>query len=279
MKELKIGDFNELEVLQIMDFGVYLTEGSSKILLPKHNVPAHTKIGDKLTVFVYSNSDGRPVATTMKPKAVIEDFECLSVKNVTDFGAFLDWGIDKDLFVPFKEMEQRMEVGKKYVVRVCLDLQTNRVFAASCLSKYIISATSRVEEGQKVKLLIYEKHELGFKTIVDDLYSGMIYYNEVFEDLQIGDKREGYIKKIREDGKLDISLQPPGFKAIVEAKDPIIEKLEKANGFLSYHDKSSPEDIKNIFNMSKKAYKKAIGSLYKESKIIIKDNGIYLKKD
>ena len=272
-----MGDFNELEVLQIMGFGVYLTEGNSKILLPKNNVPSHIKIGDKLTVFIYSNADGRPVATTMKPKAVIEDFECLTVKTVTDFGAFLDWGIDKDLFVPFKEMEHKMEVGKKYVVRVCLDVQTNRVFAASNLSKYLQRAGEQLTTGEQVKLIVYDKHELGYKIIVNDLYAGMLFYNEVFEDLHIGDKRTGYVKKVRDDGKLDISLQPPGFKAIIDAKNPVLAMLEEAGGFLPYHDGSSPEEIKQKFNMSKKAFKKTIGSLYKEGKITIKGYGIYLK--
>ncbi len=275
MSEILIGNYNELEVAEVMDFGIYLKGGNKKIFLPKKNAPSNIKKGDKLTVFVYGNSEGHPVATTLKPKATVEQFTALTVKEITEFGAFLDWGIDKDLFVPFKEMEEPMRKGKKYVVKVCLDHLTGRVYASSAIYKHLDKDVSGLKEGQKAELLVCKKHHLGYEVIIDNRFGGLLYANEIFTDLTIGSKHTGYIKKIREDGKIDVSLQAPGFQAVLDGTKPLLEKLAKNNGFLPLHDDSKPEEIKKMLGISKKRFKKIVGILYKEKKIIIKENGIY----
>ncbi len=272
---IKIGSYNELEVIKKTNIGIYLGTQAESVFLPQRKVPANTQIGDKLTVFVYTDSQDRPIATTERPKAAAGEFACLRVMDVTPFGVFMDWGLDKDLLVPFKHQHQRMEKGRKYVVRLCLDEKTNRVIGVSKLNQFLSDKPVDIKEGQKVSLLVYGFMEVGMMVIVDHKYAGLLYRNEVFEKLFIGDEREGYVKKIREDGKIDVSLQKQGHLAIDDSKTAVLAALEKSSGFLPYHDKSDPEDIKHIFKMSKKAFKKAIGGLYKDKKIKISEEGIH----
>ncbi len=274
---LEIGKFNDLEVLREVDFGYYLGSDKGDILIPRKYVPEGTKIGDVLHVFVYTDSEDRLIATTIDPIAGVGEFAAMRVKDVTNFGAFLDWGIEKDLLVPNSEQHRKLHVGQMTVVRLCLDERTERVIGVGKLNPFLNKDFSALQEGQAVNLMVYDHTDLGIMVLIDDQYSGMLYENEVFEPLEIGDKKKGYIKKIRPDGKIDVRLFKEGVAAIDDSKDTILQKLKASDGFLPYHDKSDTDAIKEAFQMSKKSFKKAIGGLYKEGKIQILDDGILLK--
>jgi len=245
--------------------------------MPAKWVPEGIKIGDMLDVFVYRDSTDRLIATTQQPYATANTFAYMEVKQTNDIGAFLDWGIDKDLLVPFKEQQHRMYAGKGYVVYVYLDEETDRVVASSKLKKFIEYENIELEEGDAVDLLIYSESPLGYNAIINNLYTGVIYQNEVFEDIRVGDQLKGYVKTIRPDNKIDLRIQKSGYELIDEVKHKILDELKNNNGFLPFHDNSSPEEIKRQFQLSKKAFKKAIGTLYKEKLILISDKGITLK--
>jgi predicted RNA-binding protein (virulence factor B family) len=273
---IKLGTFNQLEVVKKVDAGIYLRSNNIEILMPTKWIPEGIKIGDTLTAFVYRDSDDRLIATTQQPFATVNTFAYLEVKQTNDIGAFLDWGIDKDLLVPFKEQQHRMYADKGYVVYVFVDEETDRIVASSKLKKSIEYETIDLQEGESVNLLIYSETPLGFNAIINNRYSGLIYQNEVFEDLQIGDEIKGYVKTIREDNKIDLRIQKAGYELVDEVKQKILLELKKNNGFLPFHDNSSPEEIKQQFQLSKKSFKKAIGTLYKEKVILISDKGITL---
>lgn len=273
---LKIGNFNTLKVVKEVDFGLYLESDKGEILIPKKYVPEKTQIGDELEVFVYTDSEDRLIATTVSPIAVVGEFAAMTVKDVTDFGAFLDWGIQKDLLVPNNEQHRKLFKGQKAVVRVCLDPRTERVVGVAKLGPFLDKDTSSLEEKQEVSLLVYEETDLGYMAIIDNQYAGMLYRNEVFEDLEAGDRRMGYIRKIREDGKIDLRLSKEGVAAIADDKDVVLQKLQAEDGFLPYHDKTDADVIRDVFQMSKKAFKKAIGGLYRDGSIVILENGIKL---
>ncbi|MFV0520934.1 MAG: S1 RNA-binding domain-containing protein [Mangrovibacterium sp.] len=274
---IALGSVNELEVVKKVDFGVYLDGGQSgEILMPLRYVPENCEIGDQLEVFVYLDGEERLVATTEEPFAQVGDFAFLEVMQVTDFGAFLDWGVLKQLFVPFREQQTRMEVGRKYVVYVYVDDMSERIMASSKLDKFVDNLPIDYEAGEKVSLLIAGKTELGYKAIIDNSHWGLIFNNEVFKPIRIGDTFDGYIKNIREDEKIDLSLTREGYQKVEGIAGDIIEKLKAAGGFLPIHDKSSPELIVKTFGISKKNFKKAVGSLYKERLISIEADGIKL---
>ncbi|MFV0290511.1 MAG: S1 RNA-binding domain-containing protein [Mangrovibacterium sp.] len=274
---IALGTINELEVVKRVDFGVYLDGGQSgEILMPNRYVPENCEIGQRLEVFIYLDGEERPVATTEQPYAQVGDFAFLEVMEVTEFGAFLDWGVLKQLFVPFREQQVRMEVGKKYVVYIYVDDQSNRLLASSKLDKFLDNLPVDYELGEEVTLLIASKTDLGYKAIIDNSHWGLIFNSEVHRRLRIGDKTNGFIKNIREDDKIDISLTKQGYVKVEGIAGVILEKLQVAGGFLPIHDKSSPELIAETFGISKKNFKMAIGSLYKERLISIEDNGIKL---
>jgi len=275
---LKIGNYNTLKVVKEVDFGLYLESGKGEILIPSKYVPQNTRIGDELEVFVYTDSEDRLIATTLSPIAVVGEFAAMTVKDVTDFGAFLDWGIQKDLLVPNNEQHRKLYKGQKTVVRVCLDPRTDRVVGVGKLGPFLSKDTSELEEKQEVSLLIYEETDLGYMAIIDNQYAGMLYRNEVFEPLEVGDTRLGYIRKIREDGKIDLRLNKEGVAAIVDGKDIVLNKLKSEGGFLPYHDKTDADVIKEVFQISKKTFKKAIGGLYRDGSIVLLENGIKLKR-
>src|SRR5690606_25135793 len=208
--------------------------------------------------------------------AAVGEFAAMRVKDVTDFGAFLDWGIEKDLLVPNSEQHRKLRVGQTTVVRLCLDARTERVIGVGKLNPFLNKDLSALEEGQAVNLMVYDQTDLGFMVLIDNQYSGMLYENEVFEPLEIGMKKKGFIKKIRPDGKIDVRLFKDGVAGIDDSKDVILKKLTKAGGFLPYRDKSDADTIQDVFKMSKKSFKKAIGGLYKEGRIQILDDGIQL---
>jgi predicted RNA-binding protein (virulence factor B family) len=274
---IEIGKFHELTVVAEAAAGVYLDAGDGEeILLPRKYVPAGTVPGGTLRVFVLRDSEDRLLATTQVPKAVAGEYACLRAKEVTEHGAFLDWGLDKDLFVPFKEQKHRMMTGQSYVVRVCVDAKTDRIIGSSRLERHLSHETGPLTEGQKVELMVYDFTDLGILCVVDRNYYGMLYRGETFELLDIGAVRTGYIKKVREDGKLDVTLQPQGYDAALEAMPAVLETLRRAGGVLPYNAKTDADEIARVFRMSKKLFKKAIGGLYKDRKIVITDTGIRL---
>lgn len=275
---INVGQYNELEVIKQLDFGIYLKDGDTEILMPTKWVPQDTKIGDKLNVFIFRDSDDRLIATTVEPYATANTFAFLEAKQVNQVGAFLDWGMDKDLLVPFREQSQRLEPGRSYVVFVYVDEETNRLTASTKLNRYIENTNIELRDGDIVDLLIYSETDLGFNAIINNRYSGLIYKNEIYEAIRVGDKIKGYVKHVREDNKIDLSLQKSGFELVDDVKWRILNMMKQNEGFLALTDNSSPEEIKAKFQISKKAFKKAVGALYRERLVKITDKGIELLK-
>ncbi len=281
---IEIGKINNLSVLRETDVGLYLCDNEkNEVLLPKSRLDSTAneteyKINTKLDVFVYTDSEGRLIASVRKPIVGIDGFACLRVKENTSVGAFMDWGLEKDLFVPFNEQKYELEENKFYVVHVYLDPISKRIVASNKIDKFISNDGHKLEGGTEVEIMIYEESPLGFSCIIDGKHKGLIYHNEIFQDIFIGDELNAYVKTIREDGLIDISLQKSGFKNVLDATEIILEYIETHNGFLNLHDKSSPEEIAEKFNMSKATFKKSIGILYRHRKVLIKPDGVYLAK-
>lgn len=274
---IALGTINELEVVKRVDFGVYLDGGQSgEILMPSRYVPEDCEIGQRLEVFIYLDGEERLVATTEQPYAQVGEFAFLEAKEVNEFGAFLDWGVLKQLFVPFREQKQRMEVGQSYVVHVYVDDQSNRIMASAKLDKFLDNLPVDYELGEEVNLLIAAKTELGYKAIIDHSHWGLLFNSEIFRRIRIGEKMNGFIKNIREDEKIDLALQKEGYQKVEGIAGEIIDKLRAAGGFLPLGDKSSPELIAQHFGISKKNFKKAIGALYKDRLIGMEPDGIRL---
>ncbi len=273
---LQVGQYNELEVIKIMDFGIYLGIDNHEILMPTKWVPRGTLIGDKLTVFIFRDSEDRLIATTIEPYTVANSFAFLDVKDTYSIGAFMDWGMDKDLLIPFSEQPSKLKPGYSYVVYVYVDEITNRIVGSAKLNKFIEQENIELQEGDIVDLLLYAKTDIGFNAIINNKYTGLIYQNEIYEDIRVGDKVKGFIKTIREDKKIDLSLQKSGFELVDDVKWKILNLLKQKNGFLALTDNSSPEEIKKQLQISKKAFKKAVGSLYRERLVKLTDTGIEL---
>lgn len=272
----ELGLVSRLPIQRFTDNGAYvLLSENEEVLLPKRYLTGEEKEGDELDVFIYTDSEDRPVAVTDRPKALLDEFAVMEVKDVTPFGAFVDWGMIKDLFVPKSEMHRPMEAGKKYLIRVCLDHQTNRLIGVSKYEDFLINDTRGFEEGQEVQALIFDRTDLGFKALMENSFEGLIYKNEVFQPISIGDTLRAFVKKVREDGKLDLQITPMGRQKFEEGAELILEKLKKT-GSLLLHDKSDPEAIKKELGMSKKHFKQAIGQLYRKNLILITDKGIDL---
>lgn len=276
---IEIGKFNQLKVIKKTDFGIFLESESGDILVPKKFVPKGTEIGDMLDVFVYTDSEDRVIATTQIPKARVGEFAYLLVKEVTPHGAFLDLGLDKDLLVPFSEQYTKMERNRKYLVRLFLHEETHRITGTTKIERFIEHENIPLRGGQEVNILVIGLTDIGIRVIVDDRYWGLLYKNEVFDKLNIGDRVKGFVKRVRDDGKVDVMLNKGGVESIDEAKTVILEKLkETPNKFLAMNDSTPPEVIRQILHMSKKAFKKAIGGLYRDEVIEIADDGIRLKR-
>ena len=274
----EIGIFNNLRVIKEVDFGVYLDGGEhEEILLPRRYVPENCKVDDNIKVFIYLDSEDRFIATTETPYAMVGDFALLKVVAVESVGAFLDWGLLKDLLVPFGEQSPTMEIGKSYIVKIYVDKQTNRIAATTRLDRYLDNEPGNFHAGQEVKLLICNQTDIGYKAIINGTHWGVLYSNEVFQPLKSGQKTKGYIKKVREDNKIDLSLHKPGYERVDDITDTIINVLKEQGGFISVSDKSSPETINKLFGVSKKTYKKAIGAIYRKRLITIESDGIRLK--
>lgn len=278
MDKIKLGDYNHMKVVKRVDFGLYLDGGNEgEILLPTRYVPEGCKVGDEIDVFVYLDQDERPVATTQTPLAKVGEFACLEVSWVNEYGAFLDWGLMKDLFCPFREQKMRMVKGNKYVVYVLVDEESYRLMASAKVERYMSKERPPYKHGDEVDLLVWQKTDLGFKVIVDNKFSGLVYENQVYRHLTTGDRLKGYIDHIRQDGKIDITIQPTGRRQTEEFSESLLQYLKENNGHCDLGDKSPSELISDRFKVSKKTYKKAIGDLYKRQLITISDNGIDLK--
>jgi predicted RNA-binding protein (virulence factor B family) len=273
---IEIGKYNALTVEKLVDFGIYLTDGTDSILLPKKWVLRDMLPGKEVEVFIYKDNEERPIATTLKPYATVGEFACLKVKDLNELGAFMVWGIEKDIFVPYREQATEMQAGRRYVVYIFVDSVTDRVVASSKLSKFINQDDIDVKELDEVEILVSKKTDLGYEAIINGKLKGLIYENEIFSPIQVGDIRSAFIKKIREDNKIDLSLQARDFGISDDAKTKILEVLEQRNGFLALNDESEPDDIKEQLHMSKKSFKKAIGGLFKDKKIRITESGIEL---
>jgi predicted RNA-binding protein (virulence factor B family) len=275
MKMAEIGKMNLLKAVRKVDFGFYLDGGDlGEILLPMRYAPEKLRIGSEVSVFVYTDSEDRIIATTEQPYAMVGEFACLEVAAVNDTGAFLDWGLPKDLLVPFREQKQIMEEGKSYVVYIYLDAKTNRIAASAKISHFLGLEPAEYVPGDEVDLLITGETDLGYKAIINMRHEGILYRNEVFIRLRRGDRLPGYIQKIRNDGKIDLRLSRDGYAKVDDMARHILYKLDKEGGFLPLSDKSPAEDIYAIFGISKKTFKMAIGALYKERLIDITNSGI-----
>lgn len=275
---IHIGTDNTLTIARQTQFGLYLEDqDGNEVLLPNKYVPNQFEIGQEVTVFVYLDHEQRPVATTLEPHIYINEFALLRVNHINELGAFLGWGLEKDLFVPFREQARKMEKGKRYLVYLYLDEKTGRLVASSKTNQFLSNDNLKVQLGDEVDLIISHITEAGVNVIVNERYKGLLYKNEIYDDgIKPGDRMIGYVKNIRPDNKLDISLQQPGYEGVAPSSEKVLEELRANRGFLRLNDDSHPEDIKSVLKMSKKTFKKAIGLLYREKKIEIKSDGIYL---
>ena len=275
---IAIGQYNDLRILRMTTVGLFLGDDSEEeVLLPSKYCPEQYSLDDVLRVFVYRDHDEKKIATNLVPKIQLGEFALLKVVDVTKFGAFLDWGMVKHLLVPFKEQRQEMEVGRWYLVFLTIDPDTDRLYASNKIENFLQNDHLTIQEGEEVELLIMHKTDLGYSVIINNQHKGLIFENEIFKEIRIGDRLNGFIKKIRVDHKIDVSLQPLGYKKAIEPQSQILlHALRESNGFLSFTDKSDPELIYSTFGMSKKAFKKAIGNLFKQKLIELKEDGITL---
>ena len=274
---IKLGDFNTLDIIRETDQGLYLSdEDGNEVLLPNRYVPEQFKIWDPIEVFVYLDNEERPVAVTDKPYVSVNDFAVLRCNQVTKHGAFLDWGMVKELFCPFKEQAFKMKAGGWYLIYCYLDEETERLVASSKTKRFLDNSKLTVQQFDEVDIIVSHPSELGMNVIVNKKHLGLIYKDNIFQELSIGDRLKGIVKKIRRDNKLDITLQKIGYRNIEPNAEKILNVLEDHEGFLALTDKSDPELIRKELEMSKKSFKKAIGSLYKDRIITIEENGIRL---
>lgn len=279
MNKIELGKKNVLRAAWRVDFGMYL-EGKGydgKILLPERYVPADLEVGDDIEVFLYLDNEERLIATTLEPKAMVGDFAYLECVDINQYGAFLDWGLMKQLFCPFREQKRRMEVGKKYIVHVHIDEDSYRIMASAKVEKWLDAPTPEAPcVDDEVDLLIWQKTDLGFKVIIDNRFAGLIYDSQIFQHLHSGDHVKGYVTLVRPDGKIDCALQRAGRQHTEDFSERLLNYLKARGGRCWLGDKSSAEDIKSQFGVSKRTYKQAIGNLYKRKLITITDNGIEL---
>lgn len=274
---IKLGVYNILKVERETPQGIYLSsEDNDEVLLPNRYVPEDIFPGKEIEVFVYKDSEDRPVATTQKVFLLLGEYAMLKVVKLTKFGAFMDWGLDKNLLVPFSEQNIDMEEEKSYPIYLYLDEETQRLAGSTRLDDFFDNNQLELEIDQEVDIFIFEETSLGYKVIVNNKYTALLYHNEIFQKITIGDSKKAYVKKIREDNKVDVSLEKSGYSNIDSFAQQIMQSLENNMGFLALTDKTDADIIKDELQMSKKNFKKAIGYLYKNKKIELKDDGIYL---
>lgn len=286
---IKLGDYNTLKMVKVAErpnphafggkevFGIFLDGGSDgDILMPQKYVPQDAKVGDDITCFVYLDQDERPIATTETPLARVGDFAYLCVNWVNEYGAFLDWGVMKDVFCPFREQKKRMEIGESYIVHLHIDEESYRIMASAKVEHYLAADHADLRPGQEVEALVWQKTDLGFKVIVENQYAGLVYKDQIFQYIHTSDRIKAYVQQVRPDGKIDIALQPTGRKQTADFAQTLLQWLKDNGGACPLGDKSDAEDIKQMFQVSKKTYKRAVGDLYKRRLITIDDDGIRL---
>jgi predicted RNA-binding protein (virulence factor B family) len=273
---IQIGQYHQLKIHRTSSVGLFLTDGNNDILLPNKYMPEKFELGNNIEVFVYLDHEERPVATTLKPYIKMNDFAYLKVMHINKFGAFLDWGLEKNIFAPFAEQAQKMELNKRYLVYLFEDEKTGRLVVSSKISKFLNKENTFYIQNQEVEIIIMSKSDLGYNVIINKKDKGLLYYQETNESLRIGDKHKAFIKNMRDDQKIDVSFNLVGVESIEPNSEKIIEALHKNRGVLMINDNSHPEEIKSVLGMSKKSFKKAVGYLYKCKKIRLEDDGIYL---
>lgn len=272
---VKVGEYNTLKILRAVDFGLYLDDGQEGILLPKRFVPAGAKIGDELKVFLYHDGEDRLIATTQEPKGVLGDIVKLKAITVTSHGAFLDNGLMKDIFVPKSKQLIGMHPNGEYLVKIYLDEQTGRMAATEKLGSFFNNDELTVKELEVVDLIVYRKSDIGYVCIINNQHTGVLHFNEIYRNIQVGDKFKGFIKKIYPtENKIDVSAGTPGYQRVEGESEKILRLLQENNGYLPYNDKTAPEEIYSFFEMSKKSFKMAVGNLYREKKITLEQTGI-----
>ena len=273
---IKIGEYNVLKVIKQKEFGVFLDDGKEGILLPKRFMPKDVRIGDELKVFLYHDGEDRIIATTQHPKGILGDIVKLRAVSVTPHGAFLDWGLMKDIFVPKSKQLTHMLPNGDYLVKIYLDEQTGRLAATEKIEPFLSNDTLTVKEKDIVDLTVYRRTDIGYVMIINNQHTGVLHFNEIYRDIQVGDQFKGFVKKILMENKIDVAAGKPGYERVEDETEKILRLLKENNGYLPYYDKSSPEDIYSFFAMSKKTFKMATGKLYKERKIILTETGIKL---
>lgn len=276
---IEAGHYYTLKVVKKVDFGMYLDANGTELLLPKRFVPAGLSEGDEVKVFVYHDNEDRLIATTQQPYATVGEMALMKCVGKTSHGAFLEWGIMKDVFVPLSNMKARMQEGGSYLVYLYIDEMTGRVTATEKIEKYLSNDTLTVQENDTVDLMAWLQTDIGYKMIINNRHTGVLHFNDVFRDLQYGEKLQGYIKKIREENKIDIGIGEKGYKRVDTETQRILDLLKENDGYLPYNDKSSPEDIYAFFGISKKTFKMTVGVLYKDRKIELTQTGIKLLED
>ena len=274
---IKVGEYNKLTAARMLDHGWYLTDDvENSVLLPMKWVPLSLEEGVEIEVFIYRDSEDRLIATTMTPLLLAGQFAKVQVKDVTKIGTFVEMGVEKDLLVPFAEQVKDLDVGDECVIHMFLDNVTDRLTGSTKIEKFLKTFDIPYEEGEKVNALVYKYTDIGFKVIIENQYLGMIYHNQIFDPIRVGDSLEVYVNKLREDGKIDLLIQKPGHLSIGDSTENVLQYLKDNDGFTPINDKTAPEVIYDIFKMSKKQYKKAIGGLYKKKLIKITEEGIFL---
>lgn len=277
MGHIRLGRYNQLEIVKEVDFGVYLDgDEDGEILLPKRYVPQGCQVGDILNVFIYLDMEERLVATTIEPYAQVGDFAYLQVAWVNQYGAFLDWGLMKDLFVPFREQKEKMVKGKSYLVYIYIDDESFRIMASDKIEHFLSDEFPEYQNDECVDILVWKRTDLGFKVIVDNQYSGLIYKSDIFQPISVGMSLKAYIKQVREDGKIDLTLQKSGMEKVANFSQDLYQYVKMNQGFVSMNDKTDAELIYKTFGVSKKTFKKAVGDLYKKRLIKIEPNGLRL---
>ena len=271
---IELGEYNYLEISRKTDHGLYLIdEEENEVLLPNKYVPEDYRIGDKMRVFIYLDHDERDTATTLQPLLTLYKFAFLEVMSTTEYGAFLDWGLQKQLFVPFREQREKMEVGEKHIVRLDWDEETERLYGSARADRYLSNQELSVKEGDQVEVLVHRKSDLGWSVIVNHEHKGLVYANELFEEINVGDLKKGFVTKVRDENKLDISLYNPNTKVFTDENSGLV--MDKLADGLELSDQSRPEDIYKELGVSKKAFKKATGALYKAKKIAKDQDGYW----
>ncbi len=274
---IRAGQYHRLKVVKLVEFGAYLDGQGTELLLPKRFLPkTRLEAGDEVDVFVYHDSEDRLIATTQRPKGVVGDILTLDVVSVTKQGAFLDWGLMKDLFLPLSQQKVKVHTGQSVAVLIYLDLPTGRVAATEKFSQYLNNDELTVAEKDQVEVFVFRKTDLGYEVIINNKHIGLMHFGDIFQSIQIGDKLSGYIKTIRPDKKIDVVPGQAGYKKVESETEKILRLLKEKNGLLPYHDKSAPQDIYAAFGMSKKTFKMVLGALYKQKKIQLVEGGIRL---